>query len=38
MLAAAIEPVIGGELPIRLIAWDGSVAGPAAAPVVWLRD
>lgn len=38
MLAAAIEPLIGGELPIRLIAWDGSVAGPAAAPVVWLRN
>ncbi len=38
MLAAAIEPLIGGELPIRLIAWDGSIAGPAAAPVVWLRS
>jgi cyclopropane-fatty-acyl-phospholipid synthase len=38
MLAAAIEPLIGGDLPIRLIAWDGSIAGPAAAPVVWLRS
>jgi len=38
MLAAAIEPLIGGQLPIRLIAWDGSIAGPAAAPVVWLRS
>lgn len=38
MLAAAIEPLIGCELPVRLIAWDGSVAGPAAAPVVWLRS
>jgi cyclopropane-fatty-acyl-phospholipid synthase len=38
MLAAAIEPLIGGELPIRLIAWDGSIAGPAGAPVVWLRS
>jgi cyclopropane-fatty-acyl-phospholipid synthase len=38
MLAAAIEPLIGGELPIRLIAWDGSIAGAAAAPVVWLRS
>jgi cyclopropane-fatty-acyl-phospholipid synthase len=37
-LAAAIEPLIGGGLPIRLIAWDGSVAGPEAAPVVWLRS
>ncbi|WIM87277.1 cyclopropane-fatty-acyl-phospholipid synthase family protein [Candidatus Mycobacterium wuenschmannii] len=36
MLAAAIEPLIGGELPVRLIAWDGSVAGHPAAPVVWL--
>lgn len=38
VLAAAIEPLIGGELPVRLIAWDGSIAGPAAAPVVWLRS
>ena len=38
MLAAAVEPLIGGELPIRLIAWDGSIAGPAGAPVVWLRS
>jgi len=38
MLAAAIEPLIGGELPIRLIAWDGSIAGSAGAPVVWLRS
>jgi cyclopropane-fatty-acyl-phospholipid synthase len=38
MLAAAIEPLIGGELPVRLIAWDGSIAGPAAAPVVWVRS
>lgn len=38
MVAAAVEPLIGGELPIRLIAWDGSIAGPAGAPVVWLRS
>ncbi|UMB68944.1 SAM-dependent methyltransferase [Mycobacterium paraterrae] len=38
VLAAAIEPVIDGELPVRLIAWDGSVAGPVGAPVVWLRS
>ena len=38
VLAAAIEPVIDGELPVRLIAWDGSVAGPTGAPVVWLRN
>jgi cyclopropane-fatty-acyl-phospholipid synthase len=38
LLAAAVEPLIGGELPVRVIAWDGSVAGPPAAPVVWLRS
>ena len=38
MLAAAIEPLIGGELPVRLVAWDGSIAGPADAPVVWVRS
>lgn len=38
VLAAAIEPLIGGELPVRLIAWDGSVAGPPGAPAVWLRS
>ena len=37
-LAAAIEPLIGGKLPIRLIAWDGSVAGSEAAPVARLRS
>lgn len=38
VLAAAVEPLIGGELPVRLIAWDGSIAGPAGAPVVWLHS
>ena len=37
-LAAAIEPLIGGQLPIRLIAWDGSVAGDECAPTVRLRS
>jgi cyclopropane-fatty-acyl-phospholipid synthase len=37
-LAAVIEPLIGGQLPIRLIAWDGSVAGDESAPVVRLRS
>ncbi len=37
-LAAAIEPLIGGKLPVRLIAWDGSVAGDEFAPVVRLRN
>jgi cyclopropane-fatty-acyl-phospholipid synthase len=37
-LAATIEPLIGGELPVRLIGWDGSTAGPATAPTVRLRS
>jgi len=37
-LAAAIGPLVGGKLPIRLIAWDGSVAGDEFAPVVRLRS
>jgi len=30
--------VTGGELPLRIRAWDGSEAGPASGPVVVLRD
>ncbi|QZY29009.1 SAM-dependent methyltransferase [Nocardioides coralli] len=37
-LAAALRPFVGGELPVRLRAWDGSVAGPADAPEVELRS
>ncbi|MGA8246576.1 MAG: SAM-dependent methyltransferase, partial [Nocardioides sp.] len=37
-LAAAVEPFVGGELPVRLRAWDGSEAGPDDAPVVELRS
>jgi cyclopropane-fatty-acyl-phospholipid synthase len=37
-LAAAAEPFVGGELPVRLRAWDGSEAGPADAPLVELRS
>jgi cyclopropane-fatty-acyl-phospholipid synthase len=36
-LAAAAEPFVGGELPVRLRAWDGSEAGPEDGPVVELR-
>lgn len=36
-LARLAEPLFGGELPVRLRAWDGSEAGPAGAPVVVLR-
>ena len=27
-LAEAARPFIGGDLPVRLEVWDGSVAGP----------
>ncbi|MEO8828065.1 cyclopropane-fatty-acyl-phospholipid synthase family protein [Lapillicoccus sp.] len=39
-LAAALRPVVGGDLPVRLTAWDGSVAGSLEdpdAPSVTLR-
>src|SRR5690349_23367000 len=37
-LAALVEPLFGGSLPVRLRAWDGSEHGPADAPVVVLRS
>jgi len=37
-LADAVAPFVGGEIPVRLKAWDGSEAGPAGAPVVELRS
>jgi cyclopropane-fatty-acyl-phospholipid synthase len=37
-LADAVAPFVGGELPVRLRAWDGSEAGPVDAPVVVLRS
>ncbi|GIJ57131.1 SAM-dependent methyltransferase [Virgisporangium aurantiacum] len=37
-VAALALRVIGGELPIRLRAWDGSEAGPADGPVLVVRD
>jgi cyclopropane-fatty-acyl-phospholipid synthase len=37
-VAAVVSPLFGGTLPVRLRAWDGSVAGPADAPTVVLRD
>ncbi|GAA1159142.1 cyclopropane-fatty-acyl-phospholipid synthase family protein [Nocardioides aquiterrae] len=37
-LAEAVAPFVGGDLPVRLHAWDGSVAGPEDAPVVELRS
>ncbi len=37
-LAAVAKPFVGGDLPVRLRAWDGSEAGPADAPLVELRS
>jgi cyclopropane-fatty-acyl-phospholipid synthase len=37
-LETALRPFVGGELPVRLRAWDGSEAGPADAPLVELRS
>jgi cyclopropane-fatty-acyl-phospholipid synthase len=36
-LERGLGPLVGGELPIRLRAWDGSEAGPADAPLVEVR-
>jgi cyclopropane-fatty-acyl-phospholipid synthase len=37
-LAAAAGPFVGGDLPVRLRAWDGSEAGPVDAPLVEIRS
>ncbi|MEU9974830.1 cyclopropane-fatty-acyl-phospholipid synthase family protein [Streptomyces sp. NPDC051014] len=37
-LTALAEDFLGGPLPVRLRAWDGSESGPADAPVVVLRS
>ncbi|WP_408897638.1 class I SAM-dependent methyltransferase [Nocardioides sp. R1-1] len=37
-LASALRPFVGGDLPVRLVAWDGTEAGPTDAPVVELRS
>lgn len=37
-LAEALRPFVNGDLPVRLVCWDGSVAGPADGPVVELRS
>ncbi|HEX3221437.1 MAG TPA: cyclopropane-fatty-acyl-phospholipid synthase family protein [Nocardioides sp.] len=38
VLAEAAAPLVGGDLPVRLRAWDGSEAGPVGAPLVELRS
>ena len=37
-LAEALRPFLGGDLPVRLRAWDGSEAGPEDAPLVVLNS
>ena len=37
-MADVVTPLFGGELPVRLRAWDGSVAGPEGAPTVVIND
>lgn len=37
-LEPALLPFVGGDLPVRLRAWDGSEVGPADAPLVELRS
>lgn len=37
-LEEALRPFVGGDLPVRLRAWDGSEAGPLDAPLVELRS
>ncbi len=37
-LADAVAPFVGGEIPVRLRAWDGSEAGPVDAPLIELRS
>lgn len=37
-IAGVLRPVVGGDLPVRLLVWDGSEAGPAGAPVVRLNS
>ena len=37
-MADVVRPLFGGELPVRLRAWDGSVAGPEGAPTVVIND
>ncbi len=38
LLARVLRQFCGGELPVRIRAWDGSEAGPAGRPAVILRS
>ncbi|HEX4727589.1 MAG TPA: cyclopropane-fatty-acyl-phospholipid synthase family protein [Jatrophihabitans sp.] len=37
-LAGLLQSLLGGELPVRIRAWDGSEAGPIDAPVLQLTS
>lgn len=37
-LAAGVRPFVGGDLPVRLRAWDGSETGPDDAPLVVINS
>ncbi|MGB7448292.1 MAG: cyclopropane-fatty-acyl-phospholipid synthase family protein [Ornithinimicrobium sp.] len=37
-LSDLLTPLTGGELPVHLVAWDGSAAGPEDAPTVRLNS
>ncbi|WP_395360953.1 class I SAM-dependent methyltransferase [Streptomyces sp. YH02] len=37
-LTSLAEELLGGPLPVRLRAWDGSEAGPVGGPVLIVRD
>ncbi|MER7973912.1 SAM-dependent methyltransferase, partial [Streptomyces sp. NPDC096080] len=37
-LAALVETALGGPLPVRLRAWDGSEAGPPTGPMIVVRS
>jgi cyclopropane-fatty-acyl-phospholipid synthase len=38
LLAEVAAPFVGGDVPVRLRAWDGSEAGPPDAPLVEVRS
>lgn len=37
-LAELMKPLVGGDLPVRIRAWDGSGAGPLDAPVLHITS
>ncbi|WP_216607604.1 cyclopropane-fatty-acyl-phospholipid synthase family protein [Arthrobacter sp. 260] len=37
-IARILDPIVGGELPVHLRAWDGSTAGPVGQPEVQINS